>query len=291
MLHRLITNDPSIQTLPFWLGTMPVPRPPRKEWNDNPLFQVVDRDYVQKLYEARPETRILHPMQADKPEECRWIIEQGMWSTFFAGATDAPNYTQWAMEADTQPYYEYYRKVLSVVSNGDTRPWILKDPGHIFCIDALMAVFPDACIVQTHREPVTGIASTSNMLWSMRKDLEPDLTMRDVGDLVLKTWAPGLKKMEESRRNYDEKQFCDIHMRETQRDPMGTMQRIYEHFDMPLSEETLSAWRDELERDPNQEHSIGKYDPADFGINESTIAEPIGAYAERYEKVRKAAGL
>lgn len=291
VLHRLITNDPSIQTLPFWLGNMPVPRPPREQWKDHPLFQVVDRDYVKALYEARPELQTLHPMQADKAEECRWIIEHSMWSTFFAGATNAPDYTQWAMETDTRPFYEYYRKVLGVVSNGDTRPWVLKDPAHIFCIDALMAIFPDACIVQTHREPVTGLASTSNLLWAMRRDLEPDLTTQDVGKLVLRTWGHGLKRMEESRRNYDEKQFLDIHMLETRHDPLGTMKRIYEHFDMPMGSETLTAWTDELERDPNQEHSIGSYDPDDFGINEDTIAEHIGGYTERYKKVCEAAGL
>lgn len=291
VLHRLITSESSIQTLPYWLGNLPVPRPPRDQWEDNPWYQMVDQEYVQKFYKARPEAATLHPIKADKADECRWVVDQSFWNTYFLSAVTAPNYTKWGMETDKLPVYEYYRKVLAIVSNGDTRPWMLKDPAHMFCIDAIMSVFPDARILQTHREPVTGIASTSNLVWAMRRDLEPELTAPDVGELILKTWGVGLKMMEESRRKYDKKQFFDVHMLETRHHPLETMQRIYEHFEMPVSEETLTAWSDELERDPNQEHSIGKYEAGDFGINETNVAEHVGVYAERYKKVCEAKGL
>ena len=291
VLHRLITSDPGIQALPYWLGNLPVPRPPREQWKDNPWFQLVNREYVQKFYEARPEAASLHPIKAEKVDECRWLVGQTFWNTYFLSAVNAPNYTKWGLEKDLLPNYEYYRKTLAIISNGDTRPWILKDPDHMFCIDALMAVFPDARIVQTHREPVTGIASTSNLVWAMRRDLEPELTAPDVGDLILKTWGVGLKRLEESRRKYDEKQFFDVHMLETRHDPLGTMRRIYEYFAMPVSPETLTAWSDELERDPNQEHSIGKYEASDFGIDEANVAEQIGVYAERYNRVCETNGL
>lgn len=291
VLHRLITNDPGVQTLPYWLGNTPIPRPPREQWNENPWYQLVDQEYVQKFLQSRPDVLDLHPMRADKPEECSWIIEQTFWGATFFSAMNTPNYTKWALETDARPFYEYYRKVLNIISNGDTRPWMLKNPAHMFAIDALMAVFPDACIVQTHREPVTGLASTSNLIWAMRKDLEPNLTPKDVGNLTLETWGRGLNMMEEARRKYDDKHFFDVHMLETRRDPLGTMQRIYEHFDMPLPPETLSAWQDELERDPNQEHSIGKYKAADFGVNEANVPEYIGLYAERYRKICKTKGL
>lgn len=291
VLHRLITKDPGVQSLPYWLANAPVPAPPQEQWEENPWYQMVDREYIQKFRDSRPDVLDLHPMRADKPEECSWIVEQNFWGAFFFSAMNTPNYTKWAFETDARPFLEYYRNVLAMISNGSTRPWVLKNPAHMYCIDALLTVFPDACIVQTHREPVTGLASTSNLIWAMRKDLEPDLTSQDVGDLTLKTWGHGLHMMETARRNYDQKQFCDVHMLQTRHDPLGTMMRIYEHFDMPVSAETLSAWRDELERDPNQAHSIGTYDPSDFGVNGHTVSDKIGLYAERYAAVAEAAGL
>ena len=291
VLQRLIANDPGVQTLPYWLGNAPVPRPPPEEWNDNRWYQFVDREYVAKFRNSRPDVLDLHPMRADKPEECSWIIEQTFWGAFFFSAMNTPSYTKWAFEADTRPIYEYYRKVLNVVSNGDTRPWILKNPAHMFAIDALMSVFPNACIVQTHREPVTGLASTSNLIWTMRRDLEPDLTPRDVGAHTLRTWGRGLGMMEESRRKHGEGHFFDVHMLETRRDPLGTMQRIYEYFGLPVTSETSTAWRDELDRDPNQEHSIGLYKAEDFGVDEVGVLDCIGEYAERYREVFEAAGV
>lgn len=285
VLHRLITKDPGVQTLPYWLGNAPIPRPPREQWGDNPWYQLVEKEYVQKLQQSRPEVLDLHPMRADKPEECSWLIEQNFWGATFFSAMKTPAYTRWALDADARPYYEYFRRTLNVISNGDRRPWMLKNPAHMFAIDALMAVFPDARIVQTHREPVTGLASTSNLLWTMRKDLEPSLTPKEVGELTLKTWGRGLNMMEIARRKYDEKQFFDVHMLETRNDPLGTMKRIYEYFDMPIMSETLLGWQVELERDPNQEHSIGKYKAEDFGLNKHNVPEYIGAYAERYKQV------
>lgn len=291
VLHRLITSDPTIQTLPYWLAATPIPRPPRAEWEDNPWYRMVDEKYVQRLRDSRPDILDLHPMHADKAEECSWIMEQSFWGATFFSSMNTPNYTKWALEADTRAFCEHYRQVLGVVSNGDTRPWILKNPAHIFCLEGLLAVFPDARIVQTHREPVTGLASTSNLIWTMRRDLEPELTTQDVGDLTLKTWGHGLHMMEEARRKHDASQFYDVHMLQTRHDPMGTMQRIYAYFDMPVSADTLAAWQDELTRDPNQEHSIGKYEAADFGVNETNVADAIGSYAERYRAVAEAAGV
>ena len=60
---------------------------------------------------------------------------------------------------------------------------------------------------------------------------------------------------------------------------------------MPVSPETLAAWKKVLERDPNQEHSIAKYKAADFGVNQANVAEHIGSYAERYQKVCDAKSL
>lgn len=291
VLHRLIATDPSVQTLPYWLGNAPVPRPPRDQWDEHSWYQFVDQEYVAKFRNSRPDVLDLHPMRADKPEECSWIIEQTFWGAFFFSAMNTPRYTEWAFEADTRPFYEYYRKVLNVVSNGDTRPWVLKNPAHMFAIDALLAVFPNACIVQTHREPVTGLASTSNLIWAMRRDLEPDLTPFDVGEHTLKTWGRGLAMMEESRRRHAEGQFLDVHMLQTRRDPLGTMLGIYEYFDLPVSSDTLSAWGDELERDPNQAHSIGQYKAEDFGVNEGNVRDSIGDYAERYREVCESSGV
>ena len=291
VLHRLITNDPDVQSLPYWLGNTPIPRPPREQWQDNPWYQLVDHKYVQKFSESRPDVLDLHPMRADKPEECSWIIEQDFWGAFYFSAMNTPNYTKWAFETDPRPFYENYRKVLTMISNMNTKPWVLKNPAHMFAIDALLAVFPDACIVQTHRDPLTGLASTSNLIWAMRRELEPDLTPEDVGALTLKTWGHGLHLMEEARRRHDEGQFFDVHMLETRHNPMKTMQRIYEYFGMSVSAGTLSAWQGELERDPNQAHSIGKYQAADFGVDEKNVAESIGSYAERYRKVSEVAGV
>ena len=51
--------------------------------------------------------------------------------------------------------------------------WLLKAPEHQVHLDTLLKVYPDARIVQTHRDPIKCMASTTSLmgtLYSMRSD-------------------------------------------------------------------------------------------------------------------------
>ena len=68
-------------------------------------------------------------------------------------------------ERDQTPHYRYLRRVLQVLTflRGGRR-WVLKSPQHLEQLRALEAVFPDATLVLTHRDPVPVIASYATMI-------------------------------------------------------------------------------------------------------------------------------
>jgi hypothetical protein len=41
-----------------------------------------------------------------------------------------------------------------------TRRWVLKSPDHVYGLEELLAVFPDAVIIQTHRNPLEVLRSS-----------------------------------------------------------------------------------------------------------------------------------
>ena len=282
VLHRLLALDPQTQALPFWLSSAPIPRPPREQWESHPLFQQVKQALDNSGF-MDEELLAIHPVSPEKADECRWAIDQSFWATTLAGCSELYKYHDWLTHCDASFAYRYHKKVLQVVANGDARRWVLKDPSHISGIDSLLKIYPDACIVNTHRNPVDSFNSTANLIWAARKAREPSLTHKEHGQWILNSWIVGLNKMEQVRREVGEDRFVDLHMSTLKADPIGSVERIYNYFDLPISDECRANWESGLQQDPNFGHK--KHTPPDFGLTAEAVNSKIPDYYGRYQLV------
>lgn len=120
------------------------------------------RGWVGGAYLCAPRMRDIHPMSAAGPEECIFVLPHALVPLSQARI---PRYQAWHFERDFVPDYRYLKQALQVLQYGrPRRRWMLKSPMHTGNLDALRAVFPDATIVWTHRDPVTVIASFCSMV-------------------------------------------------------------------------------------------------------------------------------
>ena len=92
-----------------------------------------------------------------------------------------PTYARWLEQADMTPAYAQHRLALQTLqSRQPTERWILKTPNHLWHLDAMLAAYPDARVIWTHRDPgpvVTSLASLANAgqrVLTSRKDPRPD---------------------------------------------------------------------------------------------------------------------
>ena len=60
-------------------------------------------------------------------------------------------------QSEAPAYRYYYRCVQLIGSNEPEKRWLLKNPGHIENLDLLFAVYPDAKVIQTHRDPAKAV--------------------------------------------------------------------------------------------------------------------------------------
>ena len=75
-----------------------------------------------------------------------------------------PTYSQWLRQQDWTAAYRRHRRNLQLIGLPDAgQRWVLKNPSHLFALDALLEVYPDALVIQTHREPRTAIASVCSL--------------------------------------------------------------------------------------------------------------------------------
>jgi hypothetical protein len=72
-------------------------------------------------------------------------------------------------------------------------------------------------------------------------------------------------------------QVLDIQYDRLVADPLGTVQRSYDHFKLPWTAEFEAQMSRYLAENPQGKHGRHKYNSADFGMTDEGIRERIGA--------------
>lgn len=271
-LHRLLAADPAHQGVEMWLAEFPQPRPPRDTWSDNPVYQQIQAGFEQHHVE-NPEFMGLHYMDAGEVEECWQLLRQSVMSISYESLAHIPTYSRWLAQQDWTPAYLRHRKNLQLIGLNDPgKRWVLKNPSHLFALDALMAAYPDALVIQTHRPPSTLIASMCSLAEHATPGWSTTFTGEQVGQDQLELWSRGLREFSTARKRYDPAQFLDIDFTDLRNDPMGTVERVYAALDTPMSEDARAAVTalDEESRSGARKPKR-RYQLADYGLDEATV--------------------
>jgi hypothetical protein len=275
-LHRLLTADPAHQGLEVWLAEMPQPRPPRDQWAGNPVFQ-----HIKALYERHhvehPEFMGVHYIAADQVEECWQLLRQSMRSVSWECLAHLPRYSAWLRAQDWTPAYRRHRRNLQLIGLPDAgRRWVLKNPSHLFALDALLAVYPDALVIQTHRDPATAIASVCSLAAHASAGWSSTFTGEVIGRDQLELWASGLERFTAERARHDPGRFCDVRYEDLVADPVGTAERVYDRFGLPFTGAAASAMRGLASSSASSAH---RYTLADFGLTAPEVASRFGRHS------------
>lgn len=282
-LHHLMGQDPNLQCLEYWLAAHPQPRPPRGSWESNPDFTASAAE-LSFLYEHAPGLMAVHEMRPDWPEECRHLLEQSFVDDRFEVAACVPSYAEWYHHTEHGHAYRLHRRLVRLIGSTDPdRRWLLKYPVHLRQLPALLAVYPDACIVQTHRDPVEVIASYTSFITRIRALHENEVDTAALARELTESWADAAEAGLSARRDPEvDRRFLDVHFGDFVADPLGTVRRISQHFDHELSEDAesrFSAWHAEH---PQGRHGRHRYDTSALGMPEAEIRYRFSTYLDHF---------
>jgi hypothetical protein len=242
-LHRLLTADPAHQGLEMWLTQAPGPRPPRDTWADNPVFRQIQAGFDRHHVE-HPEFMGVHFMAADQVEECWQLLRQSVRSISYECLAHLPTYSRWLSGQDWTAAYRRHRRNLQLIGLPDAgRRWVLKNPSHLFALDALLAVYPDALVIQTHREPVAAIASVCSLAEQASRGWSTTFAGHVIGRDQLELWARGLELFTAARARRDPARFCDVDYAAFIADPVAVVESVYDRFGLTLSGRAADAMR------------------------------------------------
>jgi hypothetical protein len=273
-IHRLLTADPAHQGLQLWLAEFPQPRPPRETWSENPLFVQLDAQFA-KAHEEDPDYTGLHYMTADEVEECWQLLRQSLHSVSYETLAHLPTYSQWLARQDWAKPYRRHRKNLQLIGLNDAgKRWVLKNPSHLFALDALFATYPDALVVQCHRPAETIMASMCSLAQHTAAGWSNVFTGEVIGRDALETWSRGLELFDAERAKHDPAQFYDLDYFEFIDDPFAVVASIYQKFGIEFTDaarqamQTMHAESRQGPRAPKHTYSL-----ADYGLTPEMIKE------------------
>lgn len=273
-LHRLLCGDPRHQGLELWLAEFPQPRPPRETWPQNPVFAELDARF-KKAHDENPDYTGLHYMTADEVEECWQLLRQSLHSVSYETLAHVPTYARWLAQQDWTKSYARHRKNLQLIGlNDPDKRWVLKNPSHLFALDAVFAVYPDALILQCHRPAETIMASMCSLAQHTTAGWSNTFTGDVIGADSLETWSRGLERFNTERAKHNPAQFYDVDYFELIREPIRTVENIYSHFGIEMTEDARAAiQRTDEESKQGPRAPKHTYSLADYGLTEEQVKE------------------
>ena len=278
-LHNLLSQDPQFQGIEKWLCAAPLVRPARHTWQGHPQFQAV-AEQTSQMFSIAPEVMKAHGVRADEVDECLVPMAQSFCCNWFPSQLDIPVYDAWFRQADETPSFRRYKDVLRLVGMNDDRPWLLKNPSHVFGVEAMLAVFPDACVVQTHRNPVSSLASLVNLLGNIMvaytgQDIDRPLRLARETEF----WAEAIRRSMQIQARHPDR-FVNVKQGDIRRDPLGVVRSIYDRFGFTLSDDAerrMLAWAASNAEQAGEGHHYDRI------ADEGPIREAFAEYIDQYE--------
>lgn len=274
-LHKLLAADPSNQGLDYWLGVSPMPRPPREQWTNYAEFQQCDQR-LKFIAEVAPQLKEIHDMAADQVDECRLLLMQSFMNVTFQSSAWIPEYEAWLYQADFTQAYQRYKRNLQLIAAGNTdyseRRWVLKDPSHLWAPESVLKTFPDACIIQLHRDPCALIPSVASLVYTSRQMIEPDIDKHRVGRRELKQWSQLLNNLDRFRQGNPSVPVYDMRMEDLQNNALAEIGKAYQHFDIELSDaavQGIQAWQSNKPKSSDAH----RYTAEEFGLSDAEIKQ------------------
>lgn len=283
ILHELLAQDPANRVPMTWEVAHVHPPPARATYETDPRIARVDAQLagVDRLI---PDFKRMHPMGATLPQECVALTAHDFASMIFTTTHRLPSYQAWLDRADLGWVYASHRRQLQYLQwQCPAERWVLKSPGHLWALEALLAEYPDARIVQTHRDPLRVIASLASLIANLRSMASDAIDPAAIGLEWTTRLAAGLRHATAVRdaRTGGAPVF-DMHFRDFVRDEIGMVRRIYAHFDFELTQEAEHRMRRFLAANPKDKHGAHRYTLADSGLDAATERARYRDYQERY---------
>jgi hypothetical protein len=202
---------------------------------------------------------------------------------FFETVGLVPAWRDYYREHDQTPHYEHLTtqlKALQFLRGG--RRWLLKSPQHLEQLPALNAVFPDATIVVTHRDPVPVTISMVMMIcYSARMHRSP-VPVEEIATF----WADRLEVMLNAlirdRDTVPADRSIDVRFDDFMADDLAVTEQIYALAGEPMTDAARAAMAEYLAGHQRGRLGTVATSAEMFGLDEADLRRRFTPYVDRF---------
>jgi hypothetical protein len=279
-LQTLLAQDPRNITPFSWQTMQPYP-----DGRD----RVRDRRVQRAEWELRafrrisPDVEGLHPLAADTPQECTEITAHVFQSLRFDTTYWIPSYLSWLEKHGHTAAFRFHKRFLQhLQAQTGPRRWVLKCPDHVFTLDAILEVYPDARFVFVHRHPAAVLASVAKLTEALRAPFTRRLDKRAIGAEVSERWRLGSEKILEADGVLPPGRVLHLHYNEVTRQPLAALDKLYRCFDMPFDETARARIAGFVAHRPRGGYEVNRYQPEEFGLEDGWVNEQFDPYIRAF---------
>jgi hypothetical protein len=284
LLHELLAQDPAARVLLTWEALHPCPPPEAATAAREPRIARADREM--RLWERiAPAYGTMHENAGDAPQECLYLTVHEFQSDLLSGSYQVPSYQAWLARSDKTHAYRWHRRMLQHLQwRRPGERWVLKAPSHLWTLRELFAVYPDAQVVVTHRDPLVVMASMTSLVatlfWIRSDRVDPRA--------IAKSWLRGVAFMLnhslEQRRlgELPGDRIHDVLYHELVRDPIAELRRLYDRLARKLAPEAEARMRAYLAARPQHRRGAHRYTFADTGLDRARERARFAAYQTHF---------
>lgn len=276
-LHTLLSLDPANAVPRCW--QLIYPYPPRMRPFGADLRRARVALQLRLFQSFSPGLEGLHELSADAPQECTDITAQVFQSARFETIHHIPSYQAWLDEHGHHQAFRFHKRFLQHLdAQMPGRHWVLKSPDHVFALDAIHAVYPDAQIVFLHRDPLSVLASCAKLVERLRRPFTRRIDRAEIGRQVSARLAEGADRMMRAAARYPRAlhlQYGDVISR-----PVETVRLLYRHCGRSLGAEAEARMTAFLMR-PRPRNGRG-YSMAEFALDAASLRERFSRYADAF---------
>lgn len=288
ILFDLLAQDPALRPPLTWEVDAPWPLPHPGTYTTDPRIAQIQSN-IEMSEQLVPGLLAHHPMGALVGQECVRISAGQFCSMIFSTQYRLPTYYRWLLhDADHRNAYRYHRMFLQHLQSGVPGPgeptqWLLKSPAHLWQLDALVSEYPDALIVQTHRDPLNVISSIAALTTHLRRLASDHSDITECAQQSREEIVVGLENSIKARDSgmLAPGQIVDVQFADFIRDPFTTIRGIYEALDREFTPVAEQRMRDFLIAHPGDK-SGARYTWSNTGLDAGEVRAQVTGYQERF---------
>ena len=283
--HNLLAQDPDTLAPFTWEMIYPEPLKALGRGGRDLRAEKVDRQ-IARFARVVPDLTKAHPMTAYSTQECTEITAHVFQSLRLDTTHHVPSYRRWLDRTGHRTAYRFHRRFLQHLQRQKGRGrWIVKCPDHLFTLEAIFEVYPDARFVFLHRDPVKVMASVAQLTEVVRRPFTRRLDPHALGRQVNEHWLAGVNLLVEADAKGLFRPGTVRHLEYSAlvADPFRTVTELYAQFDMPLEGAAAARIKTFIAERPNGGYAPRVMRLEDYGLCAPELREAYRGYMDHFD--------